>query len=49
MKRIWAARRRQRARKVLRGLLTIFGEYDTLIEVRNRRQAKLLLRQFMRG
>jgi hypothetical protein len=47
MKRIWPFRRRPK--RTARGLVTIFGPYDALIEVRNRRQAKLLLRQFMRG
>jgi hypothetical protein len=48
MKRVFAFRRRQRARSVLRRIVTIFGYYDALDEVRSRRQAKLLLRQFMR-
>jgi hypothetical protein len=42
-------RRRIRARAIMRHLLTLFGEQDALTEVRNRKQAKLLLRQFMRS
>lgn len=36
------------ARSFFRRIVTIFGHYDALNEVRSRRQAKLLLRQFMR-
>ena len=49
MKRIMPFRRRKRARAVIRNLLRIFGEYDALSEVRGRRQAKILLRAFVRG
>lgn len=49
MKRIFAFRRRSRARAVFRRILTIFGDYDALSEVRNRKQAKLLLRSIIRS
>lgn len=49
MNRIFAFRRRRRARSVMRRILTIFGHEDALTELRNRKNAKLLLRQIMRG
>lgn len=48
MKRIFAFRRRQRAKWFVRKLISVFGEYDALTEVRNRKQAKLLLRHLTR-
>ena len=48
MLRVFPHRRRQRARSVVRNLMRIFGEHEALSEVRCRRQAKELLRAFLR-
>lgn len=45
----FAHRRRRRARSVVRGIMRIFGQYDAMHEVRSRREAKELLRLFLRS